>query len=196
MLLLNSTVLCTRHLTRPEYGYLFPSAYRAKSVKQLWDVDNNIFFFLLQISNQIPSLYCSTDVYCYNSLTFFNTLTILLGWKSAFAIMCSIAFGGGGLSTWILVHAYSIYKVCKVVCKGKIQTLQFIRNFGQHTCILISVIIHFILSYTTADTVLKKIILKLILYQFLNSIHVWTIFFFVTSVRNRVDFLKVQQFAT
>lgn len=29
----------------------------------------------MQISNQIPSSYCSTDVHCYNSLTFLNTLT-------------------------------------------------------------------------------------------------------------------------
>lgn len=93
MLLLNFSVLCTRHLTRPEYGYLWPSAYRAKSVKQLWDVDNNIFSFYCKLVIKFPP-HIVPQMCIAITLSLFSIHWRLLGWKSAFAIICSIAFGG------------------------------------------------------------------------------------------------------
>lgn len=163
MLLLNSSVLCTRHLTRPEYGYLWPSAYRAKSVQQLWDVDNNIFSFYCKLVIKFPP-HIVPQMCIAITLSLFPIHWRLLGWKSAFAIICSIAFGFVFFCIYLnTCTCKRLYNVCTVVYKRKIQMLQFIRSVGQH--ILISLINHFILSYIYSTRQLqilfwKKIILK------------------------------------
>lgn len=132
------------------------------------------------------------------TLSLFSIHWRLLGWKSAFAIMCSIAFcWGGGVfegvgfffaSSWILIHAYSIYNVWTEVCKGKIQILQFIRNVGQH--IFFSVINHFILSYIYSIRQLEIVSWKKNNFKIWSNISFWIPYryeryFFVTTLRNR-----------
>lgn len=185
MLLLNFSVLCTRHLTRPEYGYLWPSAYRAKSVKQLWDVDNNIFSFYCKLVIKFPP-HIVPQMCIAITLSLFSIHWRLLGWKSAFAIMCSIAFGGFflfGFFFCIYLNTCTckrLYNVCTLVYKRKIQILQFIRNVGPH--IPISLINHFILSYIFSTRQLQILSWK-------NNIKIWShISFWIPYMNERFFF--------
>lgn len=157
----------------------------------------------MQISNQIPSSYCSTDVHCYNSLTFLNTLTT--SWlKKCFCHYVFYCFGGV-FFVWFFFCIYlntctckRLYNVCTLVYKRKIQILQFIRNVGPH--IPISLINHFILSYIFSTRQLQILSWK-------NNIKIWSHisfwipymnerFFFITKCKRPSLFFKVQQFAT
>lgn len=137
MLLLNFSVLCTRHLTRPEYGYLWPSAYRAKSVKQLWDVDNNIFSFYCKLVIKFPP-HIVPQMCIAITLSLFSIHWRLLGWKSAFAIICSIAFGGFfclGFFFCIYLNTCTckrLYNVCTLVLEENTNTSIYSQCWPTH----------------------------------------------------------------
>lgn len=142
----------------------------------------------MQISNQIPSSYCSTDVHCYNSLTFLNTLTT--SWlKKCFCHYVFYCFWGF-IFVWVFFCIYFntctcklLYNVCTLVYKRKIQILQFIRNVGLH--IPISLINHFIVS-TVLDNCRycpEKIILKFDLVSVFEFLTWMNDFFFITKCK-------------